>query len=87
MAHELFDVCTTTKRIHIVEGGMHGDLYERDPDSLVSAISQFLADLPVYEGPFPIEPPSKIDESIDAALRLLRRAMRKKPHVIASAPR
>lgn len=87
MGQELFDACTTPKRIHIVEGGMHGDLYERDPDALVWALSQFLADLRIHTGPFPIEPPSKIDESVDAALRLLRRALRKKTSVIASAPR
>lgn len=87
MGQELFDACTTPKRIHIVEGGMHGDLYEREPDALVWALSQFLADLRIHTGPFPIEPSSKIDESVDAALRLLRRALRKKPSVIASAPR
>lgn len=87
MAHELFDACTTPKRIHIVEGGKHGDLYQRDPEALVWTISQFLADVPQQTRPFPIEPPSKVDESIDATLRLLRRAFRKKPSVIASAPR
>lgn len=87
MAHELFDACTTSKRIHIVEGGMHGDLYVRDADAIVWAISQFLADLPLHARPFPLEQPSKVDESIDAALRVLRRALRKKSPVIASAPR
>jgi uncharacterized protein len=87
MAHELFGTCTTAKRIHIVEGGMHGDLYTRDADAIVWALSQYLADLPLHTRPFPIEPPSKVDESIDAALRMLRRALRKKSPVIASAPR
>lgn len=87
MGRELYDVCTSPKRIHIVEGGVHGDLYQRDPDAMVWAISQFLADLPLHAPPFPIEPPSKVDESIDAALRVLRRALRKKSTVIASAPR
>lgn len=45
MAHALYDACNTHKRIHRVEGGLHKDLYARDPDSLVWAISQFLADL------------------------------------------
>ncbi|MFL6244717.1 MAG: alpha/beta hydrolase, partial [Thermoanaerobaculia bacterium] len=87
MAHELFDACITPKRIHVVEGGLHGDLYERDADTLVWAISQFLADLPLHTGPYPIEPPSKLDASVDAVLRLLRHALRKKTSVIASAPR
>jgi fermentation-respiration switch protein FrsA (DUF1100 family) len=87
MAHELFGACTTPKRIHIVEGGMHRDLYERDPDAMVWAISQFLADLPHRPTPFPVEPPSPLEESIAAALRLVRHAVRKKTSVIASAPR
>jgi fermentation-respiration switch protein FrsA (DUF1100 family) len=87
MAHDLFDACTAPKRIHIVDGGMHGDLYVRDADGIVWAISQFLADLPLHARPFPIEPPSKLDETIDATLRLLRRSLRKKSGVIASAPR
>jgi fermentation-respiration switch protein FrsA (DUF1100 family) len=87
MAHELFGACPTPKRIHIVEGGLHGDLYERDPDALVWAISQFLAELPHHARPFPVEPPSKVEEAIDAALRLVRHAFRKKASVIASAPR
>jgi fermentation-respiration switch protein FrsA (DUF1100 family) len=73
MGHELYGACTTPKRIHIVEGGLHGDLYQRDADALVWAISQFLADVPPHARPYPIEPPSKIDEAVDAALRLLRR--------------
>jgi uncharacterized protein len=76
MAHELFGACNTPKRIHIVEDGMHGDLYERDPDALVWAISQFLSDVPQHARPFPIEPPSKVGEAIDAALRVVRHALR-----------
>ena len=45
MAHELFGACPTPlKRIQHVDGGLHKDLYQRDPDSLVRAVSQFLAD-------------------------------------------
>jgi fermentation-respiration switch protein FrsA (DUF1100 family) len=87
MAHELFGACTTPKRIHIVEGGMHRDLYERDPEAMVAAIEQFLAELPHHPQTFAIEPPSPFEESIDAALRVVRHALRKKPSVIASAPR
>lgn len=76
MAHELYGACKTAKRIHIVEGGMHGDLYQRDADALVWEISQFLADLPAHARPFAIEEPSKFDAAIDAALRVLRHALR-----------
>ena len=76
MAHELFGACKTHKRIHIVEGGLHGDLYERDPAALVRAFSEFLAEVPLHARPFRIEPPSKVDEAIDAALRVMRHAIR-----------
>jgi pimeloyl-ACP methyl ester carboxylesterase len=46
MGRELFAVCKSQKRMYVVDGGLHKDLYSRDPDTLVWAISQFLADLP-----------------------------------------
>ena len=46
MAHELFGACPTPrKRIHTVDDGLHKDLYQRDPDALVWAVSQFLAEI------------------------------------------
>ena len=45
MAHELFGACPGRKRIHCVEGGLHKDLYARDADSLVWAVSQFIAEV------------------------------------------
>jgi fermentation-respiration switch protein FrsA (DUF1100 family) len=86
MAQELFAASTEAKRLHVVEGGAHGDLFVRDPDALVRAISQFLAEVPHHTDSYPIEPPSKLDRSVDAALRLMR-GVRKKPSVIASGPR
>jgi len=91
MAHALFGASKTAKRLHIVEGGLHGDLFKRDSAALIQAIAQFIAELPQESRAVPIERPSKLDASIDAALRLLRRTLRraaeKKPSVIASAPR
>jgi fermentation-respiration switch protein FrsA (DUF1100 family) len=47
MAHELYDACpASTKRIYIVDGGLHKDLYVRDPDTLVWAVNRFASDLP-----------------------------------------
>lgn len=46
MAHELVAACKTPKRIVCIEGGLHNDLYLREPDTLVWAISQFLAEVP-----------------------------------------
>ena len=45
MAHALHDACPSEKRIQPVAGGMHNDLWERDPESLVRALSEFIADL------------------------------------------
>jgi fermentation-respiration switch protein FrsA (DUF1100 family) len=45
MAHALHDACPAPKRIHCVEGGMHNDLYERAPETVVRALSEFIADL------------------------------------------
>jgi fermentation-respiration switch protein FrsA (DUF1100 family) len=91
MARELHSAALGPKRIHIVEGGLHGDLYTRDAAALVQAMSQFLAEVPQRTEEMPLEPPSKVEESVDAALRLMRRLVRprraKKPAVIASAPR
>jgi fermentation-respiration switch protein FrsA (DUF1100 family) len=86
MAQELFDACTSPKRIHIVEGGLHSDLFTRDPEAVIGAISQFLAEVPRQTRSYPIEPPSKVDEAVDAMLRLMH-TLRKKPSVIASPPR
>jgi uncharacterized protein len=91
MAHELYEAGPTAKRIHIVEGGLHGDLFTRDSAALIQTIAQFIAEIPQETRPFPIEQPSKVDTSIDAVLRLVRRALRraadKKSSVIASASR
>ena len=46
MAHEIFDVCRTPKRLVRVEGGMHRDLYVRDAAKLSAAIDTFIATLP-----------------------------------------
>lgn len=46
MAHKLFGVCPSEKkRMHLVDDALHKDMYVRDPDALIWAISQFIADL------------------------------------------
>lgn len=45
MAHALHDACPTLKSIHRVDGGMHNDIWERDPQALTGALSRFIADL------------------------------------------
>lgn len=46
MAHALHDACPTTRRIEIVEGGLHKDIYVRNPDTLIWTINQFAITLP-----------------------------------------
>ena len=43
LAHEIYDACTTEKRLVRIEGGMHRDLYVRDAAKLAGAIDHFLA--------------------------------------------
>ena len=46
MAHELFGACPhPRKRIHCVEGALHKNIFTTDSDSIVWAISQFVAEL------------------------------------------
>jgi len=45
MGQELFEAATARKRIHIVDGGLHKDLFERDPDGIRQTLSDFIADL------------------------------------------
>ena len=76
MGHELFGACPSPKRIHIVEGGLHKDLYVRDADALIWAISQFIADLPHTHRTVSVEEPPVIEQWTDSALRAVRRAFR-----------
>jgi fermentation-respiration switch protein FrsA (DUF1100 family) len=47
MAHELFGACShPLRRLVRIEGGLHKDLYQRDPDTLADALTRFLTDLP-----------------------------------------
>lgn len=75
MAHELFDACPSSKRIYTVEGGLHKDMFLRDPDGLIWALSQFIADLPAGHHEPVVEEP----QWTDVALRAVRRALRKVP--------
>lgn len=76
MAHELYDACPTPKAIHIVENGLHKDLFVRDPDGLIWATSQFVATLTASPRAAVAEEPP---HWTDLTLRALRRAIRKQP--------
>jgi alpha-beta hydrolase superfamily lysophospholipase len=81
MAHALHDACRAEKRIHVVDGGLHKDLYLRDPDSLVSEINRFVADIPRHRPSLALEKPSAVDQVLDAALRAVRRQLRRRRRV------
>ena len=86
MAYELHAAAASPKRIHTVEGGLHKDIYVRDPDALIWAISQFVADLPhPKHSPVTVEEPPSIEQWVNAGLRTVRRILRRKGSVIASA--
>lgn len=91
MARELFAACRAPKRLHQIEGGLHKDLYLRDPDTLVWALTQFLADVPKRPRPRTVEAASRLETWIAFVLRsmrrTLRRALRRGSSVIASPAR
>ncbi|HEU4520960.1 MAG TPA: alpha/beta fold hydrolase [Thermoanaerobaculia bacterium] len=79
MAHQLHDHCSVEqKKVHIVNGGLHKDLYLRDCDSIVWAVNQFASDLPRNTDHIPLEKPHRTEEWVDAALRFIRRSVRRK---------
>ena len=92
MAHELFDACHRAGSASTSsKADCTSDLFMRDPDALVRAISQFLAELPRNRVTFPLE--AAVEDRRRGRCRTasaapqLRRAAGKKPSVIASAPR
>jgi fermentation-respiration switch protein FrsA (DUF1100 family) len=87
MAEQLVAAFRGPRRLHTVPGGLHKDLYERDPDALVWTISQFLLDLPRTRVEQPLEGPTRTEEWVDATLRSVRRSLRRKSGVIASPAR
>lgn len=85
MAHEIYDACKGPKRLHRVEGGLHKDLFLRDPDALIWAISQFIADLPHGTRTFAVEETPKLEQWTDAGLRAVRKLMRRRTSGPSSA--
>jgi alpha-beta hydrolase superfamily lysophospholipase len=78
MAQEIVDQCPARKQFHFIEGGLHKDLFHRDPDALIWAISQFIADLP-HGMTFSVDEPPLLERWTDSAFRALRRWLR--PHL------
>lgn len=79
MAHAMHEACAAEKKtLVMVDGGLHKDLWVRDPDSLVWAINRFVTEVPLG-GRIIDVPPSALDHVIDAAFRGLRRFLRRHP--------
>jgi hypothetical protein len=79
MAHELFNDCPNPlRRLHCVDGGLHKDLYERDPETLIWEISQFIASLPEPGRTTSVEQSAPVEEWSDVLLRAIRRAIRRR---------
>lgn len=75
MAREIHDACPSRKSLHIVEGGLHKDLFLIDPDSLVRAISQFLDGVTAGHREVAVATPP---HWASAALQTLRRALKRR---------
>ena len=76
MAHQIADACQAPKHLHTVEGGLHKDLFIRDPDALIWAVSQFISNLQPGRT-FSVDEPPILERWMDRALRAVRRAARK----------
>ena len=87
MAHELYDSYEGPKRIHCVEGALHKDLFLRDADALVWALSQFLADVSRAHHDGATAAPTRVERLTARARRTFRRVFRRGSRVIASAAR
>lgn len=79
MANAIYDACPSPKRLHIVEGGLHKDLYLRDAPALVRVMNQFASEIPQYSMAAPAERPPHEDRWIDSILRFVRRHLRRGP--------
>lgn len=79
MAHQLHEACGAgKKKLVVVDGGLHKDLWTRDPDTLVWEINQFATNLPISPNIIEV-PPSPVETMIDSAFRALRRMIRRHP--------
>jgi fermentation-respiration switch protein FrsA (DUF1100 family) len=77
MARTLHDAAPHPGRsLHVVDEGLHKDLYVRDADAIVRAVNRFASDLPrsaeVFDDPAPI-----VDRWIDGVFRYMRRSLRR----------
>jgi fermentation-respiration switch protein FrsA (DUF1100 family) len=84
MADKLFDAARhPARQIHVIDGGLHKDLYVREGDALVWVVNRFANSLPhsseIFDDATPL-----IDRWIDGFFRYLRRSLRRRvePHSV-----
>jgi fermentation-respiration switch protein FrsA (DUF1100 family) len=77
MGDALYDACATDKRIERIEGGLHKDLWVRDPDALTWVVNRFATELP-RSAHVITDPPRLYEQAIDSAFRFLRRHTRRR---------
>jgi fermentation-respiration switch protein FrsA (DUF1100 family) len=78
MVEKLFDAATHPgKQLKIVTGGLHKDLWLREPDTLVWVVNRFAQGVPrsseVFDDPTP-----PLDRWVDGFFRMLRRSVRRR---------
>jgi len=82
MAHKLYDAAGCSQRkIYVVEGGMHKDLYIRDCDTLVWAVNRFATELPIGVHESTVEP-KMTEQLVDSFFRFVRRRLRRHPATV-----
>lgn len=87
MAHTLYEHCPSVKQIQVIDGGLHKDLFVRDSNTLIWAVNRFAAALPRNTQQVVEQPrPSRVDEFIESAIKLLRRAPRRHHRPAHQAP-
>ncbi len=88
MGQRLFESCESARELHVVNGGYHNDLYDRDAKGIVDAIARFALSLRGARAQEPVdsvEPPTPADKVLAAIRRsnLLRRYFWLRPSVRA----
>ena len=77
MAQTLHDLCPSANRqMLMVEGGLHKDLFEREPQQLILTLRKFVSSIPAGEAILDV-PTSALEKLVDGSFRTLRRLCRR----------
>ncbi len=78
MAGQLHAACPAAKQLHLINGGLHKDLYLRDADSIVWVINQFATTLPRDTRASVVQSAGEEERLSDRLRRSIRRSMRRR---------